>query len=233
MRRFHFPTWVDRLLPIAGAGVVFLALYVGGAVYVGGSPGTLDVGYQPRQPVPFSHAIHAGKLKMDCRFCHNTVDKTSFAAVPASATCGKCHAGPGADGVQAKVAVKVDSPKLALVRESVATGKAITWAKVHDLPDYAYFNHSAHVTRGVSCVSCHGRVDQMEEVRQVKPLSMFWCLECHRNPNPNLRPPELVTKLDWQPDEDAAVYGAKLRQEWSEKDDFHIDPKVNCSTCHR
>lgn len=226
MRRFQFPTWVDRLLPILGAGVVFLALYVGGAVYVGGAPSTLDIGYKPKQPLPFSHAVHAGKLKMDCRFCHNTVDKAGHAAIPATATCGKCHSGP-VNNVQAKTAIFTDSPKLSLVRESLTTGKPIVWAKVHDLPDYAYFNHSAHVARGVSCVSCHGRVDQMEEVRQVAPLSMFWCLECHRNPDASIRPPELVTKLDWKPDEDAAKLGKKLRDEW------HINPKVNCSTCHR
>lgn len=226
MRRFQFPTWVDRLLPIAGAGVVFLALYVGGAIYVGDAPGTLDVGYMPKQPVPYSHAIHAGKLKIDCRFCHNTVEVAGNAAVPPTATCGKCHSGP-VEGVQVKTAIHTASPKLSLVRESLTTGKAISWAKVHDLPDYAYFDHSVHVARGVSCVSCHGRIDQMEEVRQVAPLSMFWCLECHRNPDPNLRPRELVTQLDWKPDEDPAVLGKTLRSE------HHIDPKVNCSTCHR
>jgi hypothetical protein len=101
------------------------------------------------------------------------------------------------------------------------------WRRVHDLPDYVYFNHSAHVRRGVSCVSCHGRVDKMEKVTQVKPLSMGWCLECHRHPEPNLRPPELVTKLDWKPEGDPEEVGAKIRKE------LNLNPSTNCSTCHR
>jgi len=108
-----------------------------------------------------------------------------------------------------------------------ATGKPVKWVKVHSLPDYAYFNHASHVTVGVSCVSCHGRVDQMVEVQQVKPLNMAWCLECHRNPAPNLRPTEFVTKLDWQPDRDAAEIGREIIKAKG------INPPVNCGGCHR
>lgn len=227
MNRFRFPGWVDRLLPLGAACAVGFAVYVCGVVYVGASPSTLDVGYKPVQPLPFSHALHAGKLKMDCRFCHNTVDRAGFAAIPPTATCGKCHNGaPDAAG-NTKTAIHTKSPKLLLVRESLASGNPVPWNKVHDLPDYAYFNHSAHVARGVSCVSCHGRVDQMEEVKQVKELSMAWCLSCHRHPEPNLRPKELVTQLDWVAPEDPEVLGAKLRA------DLHINPPENCSTCHR
>lgn len=227
MKKFHFPLWLDRLFPVALAAIAFAAVYIPGIVYLGASPYTLDVGYQPKQPLPFSHALHAGKLKMDCRYCHNTVDKAAFAAVPATATCGKCHGAADASGVVATTAIHTKSPKLALVRESLLTGKAIEWVKVHDLPDYAYFNHSAHVARGVSCVSCHGRIDTMEEVQQMQPLSMAWCLECHRNPAPNLRPKELVTQLDWVPSEPAEVVGKRVQEA------LNIHPNENCSTCHR
>lgn len=202
-------------------------VYAAGVLMVGAAPATLDVGYKPEQPLPFSHALHAGKLKMDCRFCHNTVDRAGFAAVPATATCGKCHSGVDMNGAATTTSIHANSPKLLAVRESLASGNAIGWIKVHDLPDYAYFNHSVHVMRGVSCVSCHGRVDQMEEVKQVKDLSMAWCLECHRHPEPHLRPRELVTQLDWVAPEAPEELGAKLRKS------LGIHPTENCSTCHR
>ena len=113
------------------------------------------------------------------------------------------------------------------MRQSFKTGEPIKWVKVHDLPDYAYFNHSAHVTRGIGCVSCHGRVDQMEEVYQQEPLSMGWCLDCHRAPEKHLRPPEMATKMDWKPPEDQLTYGAKLKKQ------NNINPSTDCSTCHR
>lgn len=221
MNRFRFPAWIDQLLPWAAAAGGVLTVYVVGVVMVGAAPSTLDVGYKPEQPVPFSHALHAGKLKMDCRFCHNTVEKAGFAAIPPTATCAKCHS------AGEKTSVHANSPRLLVVRDSIATGKPIPWTKVHDLPDYAYFNHSAHINRGVSCVSCHGRIDQMEEVKQVKDLSMGWCLECHRHPEPHLRPKALVTQLDWVSPESPEVLGAKLRES------LKIQPTENCSTCHR
>ena len=225
--RFVFPAWIDRFFPFAVSLLTIGIVYASGLVAWGLSPSTLDVGYKPQQPVPFSHALHAGKLKMDCRYCHNTVDKAAHAAVPATATCVKCHAGADSTGAVTTVSIHSQSPKLLPVRESAATGKSVPWVKVHDLPDYAYFNHSAHVTRGVSCVSCHGRVDKMDEVVQVAPLSMSWCLDCHRNPTPHLRPPEKVTALDWVPEESVQVLGARI------KDQLHIQSKTNCSTCHR
>jgi hypothetical protein len=127
--------------------------------------------------------------------------------------------------------VKNTSPRLELVRQSYATGQPIPWVKIHLLPDFVYFNHEAHVTAGVSCVSCHGRIDQMIEVHQDKPLNMAFCLECHRDPAPNVRPAELVTKLDWQPDpalgKDARQIGAEIIAE------KHLNPPTNCSGCHR
>ncbi len=225
LMRFRFPLWIDRLISVTLAIAAIGASYIGGVVVYGLSPSTLDVGYQPKQPVPFSHALHAGNLKMDCRYCHQTVEKAAHAAVPATATCIKCHS--GTEGPSATIAIHSKSPKLLPVRESAASGSSVPWTKVHDLPDYAYFNHSAHVTRGVGCVSCHGRVDKMQEVVQVAPLSMGWCLDCHRNPEKHLRPLDKITAMDWVPEEPQEVIGAYLVEK------LQIQSKTNCSTCHR
>ncbi len=123
--------------------------------------------------------------------------------------------------------VRTKSEKLAPIRESWATGSAVEWKKVHDLPDYVYFNHSAHVLRGIGCVSCHDRVDRMDTVYQAKELSMGWCLECHRNVEKYLRPVEYVTKMDWVPNENQQELGRRLRQE------LNVNPSTDCSTCHR
>ena len=229
MQRFVFPAWVNPLLPaVAGFALIGLVYYTGVFAFAV-DPMTSDVGYRPEQPVPFSHALHAGKLKMDCRYCHNTVETAGHAAIPPLATCLNCHSGKDAAGQTPSVAIHVESPRLAPIRQSAATGDPVQWRRVHDLPDYAYFNHSAHVARGVSCVSCHGRVDRMEVVEQRATLSMGFCLTCHRNPAPNLRPEEFVTKLDWEPEEgqDAALIGAAIMLERG------IHPSDNCSTCHR
>ncbi len=221
MGRYHyvFPKWSNLLLPGAllfGATFPLYAIYV---VAYGFSPATTDVGYMPKQPIPYSHALHAGELGIDCRYCHNTVEDAAHAAIPPTQTCMNCHAH-----------IKKDSPLIQPVRESWETGEPIRWVRVHDLPDYSYFNHSVHVNRGVSCVSCHGRVDLMEEVWQEEKLSMGWCLECHRNPEPHLRDPSLVTNLAWKFDGEAkeeTEYHAKLR------DQFAINPSQDCSACHR
>jgi hypothetical protein len=186
---------------------------------LGASPRTTDVGYQPTQPVPYSHAVHVGQLGMDCRYCHNTVEKTAFASLPPTQTCMNCH-----------TAIKPDSPRLLVVRESYATGKPIEWIKVHDLPDYAYFNHSAHVNKGVGCVECHDRVDRMEVVYQAQPLNMGWCLDCHRAPERRLRPVEFVTKMDWVPTEDPVQLGERLKRENNIRSSVEL---TSCSTCHR
>ncbi len=166
--------------------------------------------------MPYSHALHAGELGIDCRYCHNTVERAAYAAVPPTATCMNCHA-----------TIATDSDKLVLIRQSAASGAPIHWQKVHDLPDYVYFNHSAHVARGVGCVSCHGRVDKMERVYQAEKLSMGWCLDCHRDPEQHLRPQQYITDMTWVPAEDQAVLGARLRKE------NDINPSTDCSTCHR
>ncbi len=202
-------------LPLAILGVT-APVYVALLVWYGASPLTLAVGYAPTQPVPYSHALHVGKLGLDCRYCHTSVEKAAFAAVPPTQTCMNCHAN-----------VLPDSPKLLPVRESFNSGMPVQWTKVHNLANYVYFNHSAHLNAGVGCVTCHGRVDRMETITQVSKLSMGWCLDCHRHPEPNLRPKDKVTQMDWVPSEDPEVLGARLRKE------NHINPSADCYTCHR
>jgi len=213
---FRFPRWTTTVRPALAILGLGGPLYVALLFIYGFSPQTRDVGYQPAQPVPYSHALHAGELGIDCRYCHSTVERAARAAIPATEVCMNCHA-----------SIRTKSEKLIPVRESFATGNPVHWVRVHDLPDYVYFNHSAHVDRGVGCVECHGRVDKMDTVYQVKTLSMGWCLECHRNPDSHLRPPELVTKMDWAPEEDRATLGHRLRME------NNINPRTDCWTCHR
>jgi hypothetical protein len=216
MDLFVFPKWSNTVARALPPAMVIALSYVVLVFAYGASPQTTDVGYQPPQPVPYSHAMHAGQLGMDCRYCHTTVETARMAAIPPTMTCMNCH-----------LHIRATSDKLLAVRQSYATGMPIEWVKVHDLPDFVYFDHHAHVLRGVSCVSCHDRVDKMEVVYQAKKLSMGWCLDCHRNPEPYLRPVESVTKLDWVPNEDPAVLGRRLREE------NQINPSVDCSTCHR
>jgi len=216
-RPLIFPKTVDALRPWIGLVLAFTPAYLLFLLYYGGSPQTTDVGYQPQQPVPYSHALHAGELGIDCRYCHNTVEQTAHASIPPTQTCMNCHS-----------KIWTDSPKLAPVRESYASGMPVPWVRVHDLPDYVYFNHSAHVRRGVGCVECHGRVDRMEEVYQDQKLSMGWCLDCHRNPEPRLRDVSMVTVMDWQPDpEERLATGRRIREQ------YNINPSEDCSTCHR
>jgi len=216
MTPFVFPRWANKTRILAGVILGAAPIYLTFLIWYGASPRTTDVGYQPKQPVPYSHALHAGRLGLDCRYCHNTVEQAAHAAIPATATCMNCHE-----------RIWTNSDKLTPVRESLATGRPVEWLKVHDLPDYVYFNHSAHVTRGVGCVSCHGRIDEMDEVYQKEPLSMGWCLDCHRQPEQNLRPPEEVTNMNWKPPSDAVAYGKTLREK------NHLNPPTDCSTCHR
>jgi hypothetical protein len=221
-----FPRWVDPLSKVAIAGVVCAGGWVAMIVAYGFSPKTLDVGYAPVQPAPYSHAMHVGQLGLDCRYCHTSVEDTAHANVPPTQTCMNCH-----------TKVLTTSPKLEPIRQSAATGKPVPWVRVHDLPNYAYFDHSAHVRRGIGCVSCHGRIDTMEVVQQVAPLSMAWCIDCHRHPEKNLRPPAEATNMTWAPPgkdgkpddspENRQAFGEKYREQ------HKINPPTDCSTCHR
>lgn len=221
--RFIFPRWVNFILPLAAAGMVGGALYVPTLFALGGSPGTTAVGYAPIQPVPYSHALHAGKLGMDCRYCHNTVEKTAFAALPATQTCMNCH-----------TAIYPDDPVLKPIRDSWTTGKPMEWVKVHNLPQYVYFNHAAHLSHGVGCIECHGRIDRMDVVAQQKPLSMGWCIDCHRAPESHLRPRDVaVTDMNWKAPADSAA-AEQLAKDL--KTDYHIHDvafMTSCYTCHR
>lgn len=211
-----FPKWFNTIRPALPVLLLVPPIYLVLLFYYSVSPYTRDVGYEPKQPVDYSHALHAGELGMDCRYCHSTVEVSAHAAIPPTQTCMNCHA-----------RIRAESEKLQPVRDSYATGKPIEWVRVHDLPDFAYFNHSAHVRRGVSCVSCHGRVDRMEVVYQAEPLHMGWCISCHRDPEPHLRPVEYVTALDWVPMEDQKLLGARIREE------YNLNPSDDCEICHR
>ncbi|MEQ9411817.1 MAG: cytochrome c3 family protein [Fuerstiella sp.] len=224
--KFQFPKWTNRLVMALLVGVPISAVYGAIVLFAAVDPQTTHVGYAPEQPVPFSHKLHAGRLKMDCRYCHNTVEQTAHASIPSTQTCINCHSPANGNGAVELTAVHADSPKLAEVHKSWADDTPIRWNRVHDLPDFVQFNHSAHVTRGVSCVSCHGRVDQMDVVSQKATLSMKSCLECHRNPEPHLRPPDMVTNMEWVPPKPASEIGEIV------KDHRHIKANQNCSTCH-
>jgi hypothetical protein len=198
-------------------------LVLGGPIYLialvayGKAPEAIRIGYRPKQPVPYSHELHAGQLGIDCRYCHDAVERSSKASIPSAQTCMNCH-----------TALLPSSDALAPVRDAVASDKPLKWVRVHDLPDYVFFNHSAHVTRGVGCESCHGRVDKMVEVYQAQALTMAWCLDCHRAPDAHLRDPDDVTVMGYRPrGGDQLALGARLREQ------NNINPPTNCSTCHR
>ena len=187
------------------------------------TPKYARVGYQPLQPVAFSHNIHAGQLGMDCRYCHNAVEKSWYSNIPTAGLCMNCHN-----------QVLKDDPRLALVRESAATGKSIPWVQIHKTPDFVYFNHSVHVTRGFSCVECHGPVNKMDEVRHAQPFSMAFCLACHRDPAAKIRPLDKITNLDWKWSDDPKE-AARLQQLHGEKmvKDWNVESLQSCSACHR
>lgn len=211
-----FPKWTNYIPTVTAIGGVLGLIAVIGFVWYYFSPEYTDVGYRPVQPVEYSHKVHAGDLGTDCRYCHTGVERQAHANVPPTRTCMNCH-----------TMVKTDSEKLALVRNSYASGQPIEWIRVHNLPDFAYFDHSAHINAGVGCISCHGDVNRMEVVMLSEPLSMGWCLECHRNPDENLRPVAEVTNMRWENPADHARRVAG----WIEEK--QIQPPIACSGCHR
>jgi hypothetical protein len=213
-----FPKWTNNL----PRNIIIGALLAGTAVTAGVTyyctPRYYRVGYQPIQPVAFPHSVHVTQLGLDCRYCHNGVEKSWYSNIPATSVCMNCHN-----------QVLKDDDRLAVVRDSFASGKPIPWVQIHKLPDYVFFNHSVHVNRGVSCVECHGQVNHMDEVYHVKPFSMTFCLECHRDPAKHLRPLDKITDLDWKT-ADAATQlsdGRKYVHDWK------VQSLQNCSTCHR
>lgn len=198
---------------------------LGGAASVGAvgvvwyyfSPEYTDVGYAPEQPVPYSHKLHVGELGLDCRYCHTGVEDNRKALIPSTQICMNCHHMVLTEGSGAA------SERLAPVRESYTTGDPIEWVRIHDLPDYVAFNHAAHVDAGVGCASCHGQVDEMVVVEQSEPLSMSWCLDCHRSPEEFIRPSDQVTNMQYEHDEEVARQLIESKK---------INPPENCSACH-
>jgi hypothetical protein len=211
-----FARSVNRLpLRLAAGGVGALALLVAGVWYYF-SPEYTDVGYQPVQPVAYSHRLHAGELAIDCLYCHASVDRAPVAVVPPTQTCMNCHH-----------LVKRDSPATAAIRESLASGRPMRWVRVHSLPGFTYFDHRPHLRAGVGCATCHGRIDQMDVVTQAEPLSMSWCVDCHRDPSPYLRPEHEVTNMDWSAPADQLQLAARIRAA------KQLRPPLDCTGCHR
>lgn len=214
-----FSRYADSVARVAMIAILLLPFIIVGVAYgvmqssyITGSQVTLE------QPVPFSHAHHAGELGLDCRYCHNSVERVAFASVPSTHTCMTCHS-----------QLFTNSDMLKPIRESLIENKPIKWTRVHRLPGYVYFDHSVHVANGVGCSTCHGRVDQMPLVRQTQPLTMAWCLSCHRDPAPNLRPREEIFNMSWTPPKNQARQGHELVESYH----IRVDHLSDCSVCHR
>ena len=202
----YLPLLIALAAMLGGAGLTF-------AIWYYNSPWNTQVGYAPVQPVAYSHKLHAGELGIDCRYCHANIERSQEAMIPPTQTCMGCHA-----------VIKTDSVRLQPVRDSWASDKPLEWVRIHKLPEHAYFDHSAHLAVGVGCASCHGRIDQMEVVRQDQPLSMSWCLDCHRDPGKAIRPKDQVTNMAWTPSTDEAELTALAQT---------VNPPQHCSGCHR
>jgi len=191
-------------------GLIGLAMLLGRSSYVTRAQEYVE------QPVQFSHLHHVLDDGIDCRYCHTSVETSSFAGIPPTKTCMNCHS-----------QIWQSAPILEPVRASFREDKPMTWVRVHDLPDFVYFNHSIHVKKGMGCETCHGRIDQMPLTRQQNSLQMEWCTNCHRNPQNYVRPREEVFTMGYRPREDQATLGPKLVKE------YNIRPSTDCSTCHR
>ncbi len=187
-----------------------------GAFYYVRSDSVWNVGKPADQPIPFRHDLHAGTLEIDCRYCHSTVERAAHAGMPSAQTCMSCHS-------QVWTGATVLEP----LRSALALDQAITWTSVHRLPSYAYFNHAIHVEKGVACETCHGRVDRMTRTVRVNTLSMGWCLDCHRDPLPHLRPKEQFFAMGWTP------HGENLPEDVRVFYKEAAGRLTDCNTCHR
>lgn len=231
-----FPKWLNVLPTVAAVGGLLAATSVVGGFWYFATPKFFKVGYMPKQPGGgFNHQIHAGQLGIDCRYCHTKVEQSPEANIPNVATCYGCHA----DQRLAKLATnETHKTRTQFVRDAYAADKPIEWRRVHKVPDYVRnFPHNVHLNAGVSCYSCHGQITGMPVVYEVQPLSMSWCLDCHRNPAPNLVPKDMVTKLQWVETE------LKQRTEKGDTNEsspearrllenIHTKPPQNCGACH-
>lgn len=215
---FHPSTnTISRVSIAGGVGLLAVLAAVGGGLF--DSSYLTGVGVPREQPIPFSHAHHVGGLGIDCRYCHTTVERSSFAGIPPTETCMSCHK-----------QIWSQSAMLEPVRASYRTGQPMRWNRVYELPDFAYFDHSIHVAKGVGCVTCHGRVDEMPLLWREATLYMNWCVDCHREPWRHLRPREHVFDLDWQPAEPQEALGRRLVQDYDIMDPQHL---TSCYICHR
>jgi hypothetical protein len=198
--------------------LVLPILVIGGAYALMRSPYVTGQSITRNQPIPFSHAHHVGQIGLDCRYCHTSVETSAFAGMPPTTTCMTCHS-----------RLFTNVAMLAPVRQSLADTAPIRWTRVNRLPDYVYFDHSIHIAKGVGCSTCHGDVASMPLMRQTAPLTMGWCLDCHRNPAPNLRPRNKIFETQWAPPKDQDEQGKRLLVA------YHIDTEhlTDCSRCHR
>ncbi len=210
---FHPSMNTISRMSIFGAVFFVAGIIALGAIYVR-SPYYTEAGVIREQPVPFSHKHHVGDIGLDCRYCHTSVEDSYFANVPPTKTCMNCHS-----------QLFTDSPMLEPVRESYRTGKPLQWSRVHDLPDYAHFNHSIHLKKGFSCETCHGPVNEMPLMWREHSLQMRWCLDCHRNPEKYIRPREDVFAFDWQPTDETPSADELIKL-------YDVQSKTNCSVCH-
>jgi hypothetical protein len=215
MQIFHHSTNTLAKVSISGA-LVAAGLGMWLLLEVNRTPYVTNAGVARIQPVQFSHQHHVGGLGLDCRYCHTSVETAAVAGIPPTKTCMNCHS-----------QIWSTSPELEPVRESFRTGNSLEWIRVHDLPEFAYFDHSAHVNKGMGCSTCHGRVDRMPLVWQEKSLQMEWCLECHRAPEKFVRPQSEVFDAAYEPPANQIEQGRKLVQEYG------LKPRTSCSTCHR
>jgi hypothetical protein len=199
-------------------GAAFIVTICAGLYAFGRSDYWTRVDVPLDQPVPFSHEHHVDGLGIDCRYCHTSVDKSSFAGLPPTETCMTCHS-----------QIWKDAPVLQPVRDSFQTGKPIKWTRVHDLPDYVYFDHSIHVKKGIGCASCHGRVDRMPITSKTQALYMRWCLDCHRQPERFLRRPNEVFNMQYEAPENQFAFGRRLIKD----NHLHKQGLTDCFTCHR
>jgi hypothetical protein len=212
---FHRSANTLARVTIFGAVFILCALaWAAATVYR--SPYFTEVGDAREQPVMFSHKHHVGGLGLDCRYCHSSVETSPFAGIPPTETCMGCHS-----------QVWIDSAMLAPVRESYQNDRPLQWERVHDLPDYVYFDHSIHLTMGIGCTTCHGQVDQMPLIWKTNSLYMEWCLDCHRAPEKYLRPREHVFSVDWRPPWNQLEEGRRLVSEYG------VQSQTSCSICHR
>jgi hypothetical protein len=205
---------------LIGGFVGFFAFW--GLVYVVYcSPYTTNALVPREQEVPFSHQHHVSGLGLDCRYCHTTVEKSSFAGIPPTETCMTCHS-----------KVWTDAPMLAAERQSLVTRQPVRWKRVNDLPDFVFFNHSVHVQKGIGCSSCHGRVDQMPLTWKAHTLYMRWCLDCHEAPEKQIRPKDEIYNMAWEPGPEQAKRGPELVKAYGISQQ-RLNQLRDCSMCHR